>query len=63
MEEFTPKKEQEEMMARDLVNTDISKMSELEFKTMIIRILDGLSKSIEDTGETLSAEIKELKSS
>ena len=29
---------------------------------MIIRILAGLEKSIEDTRESLSAEIKELKS-
>ena len=26
------KKEQEEMTARDLINTDVSKMAELEFK-------------------------------
>ena len=44
-------------MARDLVNADISKMSELEFKTMIIRILAGLEKSIKDTRESLSVEI------
>ena len=37
-------------------------MSELEFKTMIIRLLPGLQKkSREDTRESLSAEIKELK--
>ena len=46
------KKEQEEMMARDLINKDISKMVELEFKT-IIRILAGHEKSIEDTRESL----------
>ena len=38
-------------------------MSELEFKTTVIRILVGLEKSIEDTRESLTAEIKELKSS
>ena len=36
-------------------------MSELEFKTMIIRILAELEKSIEVTRESFSAEIKELK--
>ena len=41
----TQKKEQEEKTARDLVNTDIIKMSELKFKT-IIRIPAGLEKSI-----------------
>ena len=35
---------------------------ELEFKIMIIKILAGLVKSIEDTRESLSGEIKELKS-
>jgi len=32
------------MIAKDLINTDISKMSELEFKT-IIRKLVGLEKA------------------
>ena len=33
------------MTARDLINTDvISKMSELEFRVMIIRILAGVEK-------------------
>ena len=62
MKEFTAK-EQEEMTARDLINTDIIKMSQLEFKATIIRILTGVEKSIEDTRESFSAEIKELKSS
>jgi len=48
--------------ARDLNNTDISKMSELEFRMTIIKILAGLEKSMEDIRETLSGEIKELKS-
>ena len=34
-----------------------------EFKTEIIRILSGLEKSTEDTRESLTAEIKELKTS
>jgi len=38
-------------------------MSELEFKTTIIRIPAGLKKSIEDSRESPTAEIKELKSS
>ena len=47
------------MKARDLINTDISKMSELKFRIIIIRILAGVEKSI----ESLSAKIKEEKSS
>lgn len=38
-------------------------MSELEFKTSIIRIATGLEKSIEDNKDYFTAEIKELKSS
>jgi len=57
----SPKKEQEvELTARDLINRDISKRPELEFKTEIIRILTGLDKRIEDNKESLIAEIKEL---
>ena len=50
-------------MARDLINTDTNKISEPEFKIIIIRILVGLEKSIEDTRESLNAEIKEPKTS
>ena len=39
------KKEQEiELTARDLINMDISKMPELEFKIRVIKILAGLGK-------------------
>ena len=51
------KKEQEEMTTRDLTNTDTSKMSEPEFRIMIIRILAGVEKSV----ESLSVEIKKRK--
>ena len=63
MEEFTPKREQDTgITVRDLINADTSKMSETEFKTMIINILAGLQKRIEDIRESLTGEIKELKS-
>ena len=38
-------------------------MPEPEFKTTIIRILDGLEKSIKETKDTLTTEIKDLKTS
>ena len=53
------KKEQEERTARDLTNTDTSKMSEPEYRITIIRILAG----VENTLESLSVELKEVKSS
>ena len=40
---------------------DISKMLELEFKTMIMKILPGLEKRIENSRESLPGEIKKLK--
>ena len=51
------KKEHEETTARDLTNTDTSKMSEPEFRIRIIRLLAG----VENRLESLSAEIKEVK--
>ena len=51
------------LTARDLINMDISKMCELQFKTAIIEILAGFEKSMEDTRESLPIEIKQLKSS
>ena len=47
------------MTVRDLTNTDTSKMSELELRITIIRILAG----VENRLEFLSAEIKEVKPS
>ena len=44
-------KEQYKAMARDLIETDISNMSAGEFRAMIIRIITGLEKRIEDIGD------------
>ena len=49
-------------MTKDLTRADISEMSELELKTVIIRILSGLEKSLEDNRESLYVEIKGQKS-
>ena len=53
------KKEHEKTIARDLTNTDTSKMSEPEFRITIIRGLAGVENSL----ESLYAEIKEVKAS
>ena len=50
-----------ELTARDLIITDIRKISEIEFKTIIIRILTGLENSIEGTRESLTTKLKELR--
>ena len=48
------KNEQEETTAKDLTNTDTSKMSEPEFRITIIRILAG----VENRLESISADLK-----
>ena len=62
MEEFT-QNETRRNGTEDVINTDTCKMSELEFKSTTIRLLAGVANSTEDTRGTLSAEIKELKTS
>jgi len=59
----SPQKKEEETVpiARDLINTTISKMSELEIRMTIIQTLAGFEKSMEDNRESLTVEIKELK--
>ena len=54
-------KDQDKATARDLNETDISNMLDGEFKSVIIRILIGLEKRMEDINKTLTTEIKELK--
>ena len=57
----SPKKEQENVMPKDLIETDISNMPDPQFKTTIIRILPGIEKSIKDSRKSLITEIKDLK--
>ena len=40
------------------MKTDISNMSDREFKAVIIRILTGLEKRVEDMSDTLNTEIR-----
>ena len=56
MKEFTPKKRTGRNESQGL-NQHRSKMSELEFRTTIIRILTQVEKS-KDTIECISTEIK-----
>ena len=55
------KKEQEKVTARHLIETDISNMPHPEFKATIIRTLTGHEKSTEVIRDTLTTEIKKLK--
>ena len=46
-----------------MIKTDIRNITEQEFRTIVIRLIAGLEKGIEDHGESITAEIKELKNS
>ena len=52
------RKEQEKITARDLSQMDISNMPDRKFKVIIIKILTGLEKRVEDISETLTNELK-----
>ena len=55
------KKEQEAVpKARDLINTDIGNMSDIEFRMMILKVLARLEKGMEDIKATLSGDIKAI---
>ena len=51
-------KEQDKATARDLSDTDISNMPFGEFKAMLIKMLNGLEKRVEDMSEILNTEIR-----
>ena len=51
------------MTAKELIKTDINNITEQEFRIRVIRLIAGLEKSIEDSRESIAAEIKELKNS
>lgn len=53
----TKERKEAKLSATDLIDVDLSKMPELEFH-VTIELVDGLEKSIKDTREFLSAEIK-----
>ena len=57
------KKEQEKVTVRDQIKTDITNMPDPQFKATLISIQTRLEKSIEDTWESLTTEIKDLKMS
>ena len=51
-------KEENKATARDLSEIDISNLTNREFKAMIIRILPGLERRVEDMSETLNKQNK-----
>ena len=53
----------EEMRARELFKTDINNISEHESRIIVVRIIAGFEKSIEDSRESIAADIKDLRNS
>lgn len=51
-------KEQNKAMASNLSGTNISSMSNREFKAMTIRLLTGLEKRVQNISETLTTDIR-----
>ena len=56
-------KEQDKATTRDLSERTISNMPDGEFKAMIITMLAGIEKRMEDISEILTAEIRVKKES
>ena len=57
------KKLQEVATANKLIKNDLSNIGENEFKIIVIKLITGLEKSIENSRESVATEIKGLRSS
>lgn len=53
-------KEQDKITARELKETEINNMLDEEFEIIIIKVLIGLEKRMEDLGRTLNKEIENI---
>jgi len=54
-------KKQDKITARDLNKTETSNTPDREFEVMVIRILMGLERRVEDVSETLNIELENIK--
>ena len=54
---------QEVVTANELIKTDLSNITEQEFRIIVIKLTSGLEKSIEDSTESVATEIKGLRNS
>ena len=51
------------MTANELIKNDLTNVTENEFKIIVIKLIAGLEKSIEDSRESIATEIKGLRNS
>ena len=56
----SPRKKEPELIlsATDLMDMDLSTMSEIQFRGTIIKLLVSLKKSIKDSSDSLTAELR-----
>ena len=57
------KKFQEVETANELIKTDLSNITEQEFRIIALKLIAGLEKRIEDSRESIATEIKGLRNS
>ena len=57
------KKLQEVATANELIEHDLSNKTEQGFRIIVIKLIPGLEKSIEDSKESITTEIKGLRNS
>ena len=57
------KKLQEAVTDNELIKNDLSNTTEQEFRIIVIKLISGLEKSIEDSRESIATEIKGLRNS
>ena len=55
------KKLQEVATANKFIKNDLSNITEQEFRIIVIKLIAGLEKSIEDSRESIATEIKGLR--
>ena len=57
------KKLQEIAIANKLIKNDLTNITDHEFRLIVIKLIAGLEKTIEDSRETITTEIKGLRNS
>ena len=55
------KKLQEVVTANELIKNNLSNIKEQEFRIIVMKLISGLEKNIEDSRESIATEIKGLK--
>ena len=63
MEELSSKKLQEVATANELIKNNLSNIKEQEFRIIVMKLITGIEKSIQDSRESIATEVKGLKNS